>query len=398
MDKRNLRNLFVVSLDTENPSQLFAYEHFVRTHKYGSFFQSLRWKDLKSNWANEILIVRDAGGTIFGTVLILVKRLPLVGKSILYAPRGPVCDYQDTEVLQLLLQAVLSLKGKYHACLLRMDPCIADSDTLSIRQFLAQGFRFTPDMEDYRTVQIRHNYVLALEGKTEEEIFAAFHPKWRYNIRLAQRKGVLCRVCSRESLPEFYALLKTTGKRDGFTVRSLGYYEKMMDALGNYCRLYMCYYGDEALSGALAVQFAGKTCYVYGGSSNQNRNLMPNYLMQWRMIQWAIATHCRLYDFMGIPYFHDENHRNYGVYRFKKGFCGRVLSYAGEFDYLLSPLSGRLCRWYLERKRTQPVPVSPEESPAYANAYKFGVSPESPAHQAEKAPHGFPQSAFLVDK
>lgn len=93
----------------------------------------------------------------------------------------------------------------------------------------------------------------------------------------------------------------------------------------------MCYYNGEPLSGAVATQYAGKTCYVYGASTAQHRNVMPNYLMQWNMICWAVENGCSIYDFQGIPFYKNENHPNYGVYRFKQGFNGEVLTYAGEF-------------------------------------------------------------------
>ena len=123
----------------------------------------------------------------------------------------------------------------------------------------------------------------------------------------------------------------------------------MLDALGEHCRLYLCYHEGVPLSGAVATQFAGKTCYVYGASSNEHRNLMPNYLMQWTMIQWAIENGCFVYDFQGIPYYFDETHPNYGVYRFKRGFNGQVVVLAGEFDYVFSKSANE---WIHRAERT----------------------------------------------
>lgn len=364
--KKDAQDVYIVSLNMENAAEMSDYERFVSSHPRGSFFQSLRWLKLKSNWTHEVYVVKDTSGRIQGCALILIKRLPVLGQSMIYVPRGPVCDYQNPAVFSLLLDAVMALKQKYRGALLRLDPCIENTEVLEIQAFLQKGFLFTPDPGDYQTTQIRHNYVLELAGRTKDEVFSAFHPKWRYNIRVAQRRGVVCRICGEEALPAFYRLLEITGKRDGFTIRSYEYYQQMLNALGSYCRLYMCYLGEEALSGAITVQFAGKTSYVYGASSNTNRNLMPNYLMQWTMIQWAIEGNCRMYDFMGIPYFYDEAHPNYGVYRFKKGFNGRVLSYAGEFDFALSPIAGRALRWYLAQRRVQPAPVSPRTKPPQA--------------------------------
>lgn len=94
--------------------------------------------------------------------------------------------------------------------------------------------------------------------------------------------------------------------------------------------------------GAIATNYAGKTCYVYGASDNVYRNVMPNYLMQWEMIRWAVETGCTLYDFQGVSGNLDENGPMYGLYRFKKGFNGQLDEYAGEWNYTYRPVIGKL--------------------------------------------------------
>jgi len=340
-------------LDLNNPEKVSEYEAFVSGHKYGTFFQSLNWKDLKSNWKHEIFVARNTEKIVCGSALVLIQSLPipLLRKTMLYVPRGPVCDYQDSETFDALLESIFKLKKKYNACMLRADPCIEVGETELMDTFLKRGFVHKENPLDYTTAQIRHNYIIELGGRSADELLASFHQKWRYKIRVAARKGVECKICGVDKLPDFYKILKVTGARDGFTIRSIEYYQKMMECFGDKCRLYICYHGDEALSGAITVQYAGKTCYIYGASSNENRNLMPNYLMQWEMIKWAVEGGSHIYDFMGIPFYYDENHSNYGVYKFKKGFNGRVCSFVGEFDYLFSPLLGRLLRWYMTHLR-----------------------------------------------
>lgn len=329
---------------------LYEYESFVKSHKNGSFFQSLSWVRVKYNWSNEIIIVKEAD-KIVGSALLLIKPMPYVHGNFLYSPRGPVCDYDNVRVLNEIIKKVKWLAKKHDACMFRMDPCIENNDINHIRLFKSLGFAFKEEPDDYRTIQTRNNYVLDIEGKSEEEVFGSFHSKWRYNTRLSERKGVRCIIGSKDKLDDFYELMKVTGERDNFKIRSKEYFERVMDAFGDNCRLFMCYKDSTPLSGALTVQYAGKTCYVYGASSNESRNLMPNYLMQWTMIKWAIENKCKLYDFMGIPYYFDESHPNYGVYRFKKGFNGRVLSYAGEFDYVFTPFKSKVLQWYLSSGR-----------------------------------------------
>lgn len=318
-------------LNKTDKKAMEEYEAFVSSHKNGNFMQSLGWTKVKKDWEYEAVISRDEQGGIRGTALILIRRIPVLGCSFLYCPHGPVCDYGDRETLSDIFDAVELIRKQYKGYELRIDPCITQWDSYEAAVLKSFGFSFLENAPELTTIQSRNNYILKINGRSHDEIFESFHKKWRYNIRLAQRKGVECRICNLEYLDDFYALMVETGKRDGFAVRSKEYFKYMLEGLGEHCRLYICYYNGKPLSGAVAVQYAGKTCYVYGASTSEYRNVMPNYLMQWNMICWAVDNKCSIYDFQGIPFYNDEKHPNYGVYRFKKGFNGEVLTYAGEF-------------------------------------------------------------------
>ena len=374
MEKHN--QIHYEILNFNKPEICEEYERFVAGHENGSFMQSLKWRGVKRAWKCEGVAVRNSSGAICASMLILIKTLPVIGTSLLYSPRGPVCDLHDEALLSCLFDGAFFLSQKYRACAVRADPFVMEDDEAFLSFMRKRGFEFTPHMPDGCTAQTRENYVLDIKGKTPEELFARFKPKWRYNIRLAQRRGVICRPYSKERLNDFYRLMLETGKRDGFAVRSQEYFERMMDSLGGDCRLYLCYKDGTALSGAICVRYGGRTCYVYGASSNEGRSLMPNYLMQWRMIEWACESGCSLYDFMGIPHYDDQAHRNYGVYRFKQGFQGRVAVYAGEFTYVYSQKEMRLwnmCqkafsavqrgRYYFKRFLPGRKPVLPPDRP-----------------------------------
>ena len=177
------------------------------------------------------------------------------------------------------------------------------------------GFRRFYGPDGFETIQARFNYRLYLQGRTQEELLAGFTQKTRYNIRVAQKHGVEMKVVGPEYLDEFMRIYRTTGERDGFNTRPKEYFVRMMAALGVHCRLYMGFYQEKAVCGAIATNYAGKTCYVYGASDNAHRNVMPNYLMQWEM---------------------------YGLYRFKRGFGGQVDELAGEFNFVYKPVVSRL--------------------------------------------------------
>jgi lipid II:glycine glycyltransferase (peptidoglycan interpeptide bridge formation enzyme) len=273
---------------------------------------------------------------------VLIQRVPFLGTHLLYAPRGPVCDLRDEAALRELKAGADALARKYRAYLFKMDPDVSAEDGEFLALARSMGFRRFTGGDGFETIQARFNYRLDLRGHTEETLLAHFTQKTRYNIRLAQKHGVRVRVESPERLDGFMRLMEVTGRRDGFAVRPKSYFVRMLTALGDRARLYMAYYQDRPVSGAVAVNFAGKTAYVYGASDNESRQVMPNYLVQWEMLRWALESGCTLYDFQGVSGNLDESNPLYGLYRFKKGFNGRLDELAGEFDYVYRPLTERL--------------------------------------------------------
>ena len=102
-----------------------------------------------------------------------------------------------------------------------------------------------------------------------------------------------------------------------------------------HARLYMAFHEGQPIAGTLAIHYGDKVWYLYGASSNEHRNLMPNYLLQWSMIQWAVETGCSVYDFRGVSGDISEDNPLYGLYKFKKGFGGDFTEFVGEYDLVL---------------------------------------------------------------
>ncbi len=318
--------------------QYKEFVDFVADHKNSNFMQSLEWAALKSNWVHEIVVSRDEKGEIKGAMLILIQKVPVFKSGFLYAPHGPVCDFSDKETIADLLEGAKAVGKKYNGFLFKCDPIVLETAEEEIKNFTSLGFKYEAGRKDFQTLQPRFNYALTdIEGRTPEEEIMTFTQKTRYNIRVAEKHGVELRICDKSALPDFYRIFEVTAKRDNFILRPIEYYEKMLDCFGDKMRLYLCYYNGAPVSGAMCCQYARKTYYVFGASDNQYRNVMPNYLMQWGMIKWALEGNSRVYDFLGVPVNVDPESPMIGVYRFKKGFNGEVLGYVGEFDYVLKP-------------------------------------------------------------
>ena len=166
---------------------LNEYERYCSENINGSFTQSSCWTRVKDNWKNEYIIAKDKDGNKVGTMLILVKKIPFLKTSMLYAPRGPVCDFHDRNVLRLIFEQVKLIAKKHRAYTLKIDPLIDENDFQAIANLKELGFVYHGEKVGYENTQCRENYRIELKGRTAEEVFQSFKPKWRYNIRLAQR-------------------------------------------------------------------------------------------------------------------------------------------------------------------------------------------------------------------
>jgi lipid II:glycine glycyltransferase (peptidoglycan interpeptide bridge formation enzyme) len=191
-------------------------------------------------------------------------------------------------------------------------------------------------------VQPPDSVIINLEASCDK-LLAGMKPKWRYNVLLAGKKDVHVEVSSEEKLNEFYSLLQETAERDGIAIHSFEYYKTLFEICKNQnhnsiLRLYTAKHEGDILA-AIIVLFHGQhATYLYGASSNQKRNLMAAYTLQWRAIQDAKEAGCKNYDLFGIPPDENPNHPMAGLYRFKTGFGGQIIHRTGSWDYVYKPV------------------------------------------------------------
>ena len=329
------------------------YTEFLEKHERCNFQQSLEWGKVKTNWVKEVVLAEDENKNIIGSVCVWIRKMPIFG-NMMYASRGPVCDIHDKAVLEQITEGVRELGKKYKAFVFRMEPDIKKDDQ-EFRKIVEEiGYKIKDDAKDFKDeIQPRFVFRLDIKDKTEEEILKNCHQKTRYNIRLATKKGVVVKEGTRDDLKAFHKIMIETGSRDGFIIRSLEYFEKMYDELApKHMKLLMAYYNDEPISGIIPIMYGNKTWYLYGASSNAHRNLMPNYLLQWEMIKEAIQNKCDIYDFRGVSGVVDENHPQYGLYRFKKGFGAEFTEFIGEVYLPFKPLTYKLYKFAEKTFRT----------------------------------------------
>ena len=334
-------------LNKENKEEVKKYKEFVDNFSSTSLMQSMNWADVKKGWESEYVYLEEDGKIVMAMSLVIRK---IIGsKSMIYAPRGPVGDVYDIQKVKKITEEVDKIAKKYNAFVFRFDPERYYDEKLE-EMYVKEGYKVrNKKFGKNELIQPRYNMILNISGKTEEEVFKGYSEKTRYNVRVAKRKGVTVRYSRDvEDLKTFYNLYVVTGIRDKIASRPYDYFERMLNTFDeNHMRIYIAEFEGEALSAAIAINYGKKTFYLYGASSNEKRNLMPNYLMQQEMIEWAIETGCDLYDFGGVFILDKSN----GLYKFKEGFCRQegVTEFIGEIDKVYNRF------WYFAFTKLVPI-------------------------------------------
>jgi len=319
-----------------------AWDERIAAAPGGHLLQSWAWGELKARFGWQVR--RVAAGSACAQVLF--RPLPAGLGTIAYVPKGPAADLGDRVALESLLDAIAPLARQLRAICLKVEPNVEDNPE-TVAHLRALGFRPSP-----QTVQPRRTIVLDLAAEPEA-ILARMKSKTRYNIRLAGRRGVTVRPGGADDLSAFYRLMEITARRDGFGIHSRAYYEAVYHLFiaPGQGRLLLAEYEGRLLAGLIVLAFGGTAIYMYGASSDAHRNRMPTYLLQWEAIRWAKERGCRTYDLWGVP---DEEEATleaeftrrrdglWGVYRFKRGFGGRLVRSVGAWDRVYAPLRYRL--------------------------------------------------------
>lgn len=326
------------------------WDAVVAAHPAAHLLQTTAWGRLKSEfgWAAEVVRAGDAGA------LVLYRRLPL-GLSLAYVPRGPLLAWADPAPAAALLAALDQAARRRGAICLKWEPELDDAPEHRAR-LTGLGFRPSP-----HTVQPQRSLVIDLRPD-EAGLLAAMKPKTRYNIGLARKKDVTARLAAAPADVElFVALMAETGRRDGFGVHTPDYYRRayaLFAPLGQ-CALVLAEYGGVALAGVMAFALGPRSWYFYGASSDRERQRMAPYLAQWEAMRWAKAQGAASYDLWGVPDadeaaleagFETRHDGLWGIYRFKRGFGGRLVRTVGAWDRVYNPLLYRAYLLYLRQR------------------------------------------------
>jgi peptidoglycan pentaglycine glycine transferase (the first glycine) len=298
--------------------------------------QSWAWGDFKSRWgwtAQRWALMGDDGSP---RALIQLLRRAIGPLCALYVPKGPTTAPDPASYAQAL--AWLERLARAQRALwvkLDGDPLSPAFGLSQARDLLRRRSWFLSPNQ----VQFRNTAHTDLRG-SDDDLLARMKPKWRYNIRLAEKRGVTVRMAQPDDDALLYRLYAETAARDGFVIREQPYYRdawRAMNATG-----FIAERAGEPLAGLVLFTFADRAWYFYGMSRSEGREHMPNHLLQWTAMRWARDQGCRVYDWWGAPERLDESDPLWGVYRFKEGFGAQFVEGLGAWDYAPSRLLYRL--------------------------------------------------------
>ena len=378
------------------------YRDFWENHPLKSFLSAPEISQLrkKQNWESSYVGVREDGSLVAATMLLSHKRH--FQKWEFYSPRGLLLDFKNKDLLTFFIMELGKYIKENHGYIFRVDPYLiykqrdidgvlvekGENHTKAVQTLLELGFKKVPtDQEE----QASWMFSLNLEGKSSDEIFKEFQSSTRNHIKKTEKFGIRVREISYDELDDFYKIMVETGKRKGFAVRSLSYFQEMYQLFHDRNEVkffitdinlkdYQKTLEEEkeekisklekmkdkkegarksleeeissldkrleetleiihntgsdiiTLSGSMFMLIKPEVVFLAGGNYEEYMKFNSQYLIQWELIKYGIENGFLKHNFYGIPAGLDKNSKDYGIYEFKKRFNGYVEELIGEYE------------------------------------------------------------------
>jgi lipid II:glycine glycyltransferase (peptidoglycan interpeptide bridge formation enzyme) len=341
--------------------------HLLQTWEWGQVKSRYGWQPFHLVWDDQtcqvLKIWQVSEKDPLAAALVLVRAIPIRGFAarlcVVYVPKGPLLDWNNTSLRDRVLHDLLAFARRKGAIFLKIDPDVRlgtgipntpedQPDPLGQSLFStlqSQGWRFSQDQIQYR------NTIAFDLSPSEDEMLSRMKQKTRYNVRLAERKGVVVRVGTDADLEMLYHMYAETSVRDGFVIREQKYYLDLWQTFMQAGMLepLIAEVDGEPVAGVMIFRFAGTAYYLNGMSRDAHREKMPNYLLQWEAARRAKAARCTVYDLWGAPDVFDESDSMWSVFRFKEGLGGEVVRFIGAWDLPVQPMTYKLYMQILPR-------------------------------------------------
>lgn len=331
--------------------------HLLQTWEWGQVKRRFGWEPQTKTWQNE-------DGSLAAAALILGRTVAIPGLParlrVLYVPKGPLLrDWEQVGLRRQVLGDLRELAVKQGAIFIKIDPDVrlgtgipgsAQDSVDAVGEsvccdLLNLGWRYSSEQVQFR------NTVLVDLQPPPEDLLERMKQKTRYNIRLAERKGVTVRLASLDDLDLLYRMYTETALRDGFVIREREYYLTVWKIFlqAGMLEPLIAEVESQPVAGVVIFRFASQAYYMHGMSLPVHREKMPNYLLQWEAMLRARQAGCSVYDLWGAPDEFQTGDAMWGVYRFKEGLGGKLVRYIGAWDLPVRTFSYRVYMDFLPR-------------------------------------------------
>ncbi len=323
-----------------SPLTTLPHHHILQAWEWGEFKARWGWTPTRLQWTNE--------GTPVAAAQILRRAIPRTPFGIGYIPKGPLFNDNDLYLSEQVLTDIEAEARKLRCLFIKIDADIpADNTTLGAMLTRRGWCRGEP-------IQFPNTGIVDLRPD-EATLLANMKQKWRYNIRLAERRGVVIQDGTPADFTAFYQLYAETAARDGFLIRPEAYYLDLWCSFAEkgLAHLLLARVEGDAVAGMMLFRFGERVWYFYGASSDRHRDTMPNHALQWAAIRWSKSVGATEYDLWGAPTeLEDPNDDMAGVWRFKTGFNAEFRPHIGAWDFPVNPLAYRLYTQGIPRLRS----------------------------------------------
>jgi len=246
------------------------------------------------------------------------KTVPLLGSTV-KIPRAklPVDFYS----LENFIKKTNAFMVKIEPDVLVDNPKSAELiDLFEENGFHRDGWTLNPS----KTIQIDLT-------RSQEELLTSLEKDTRYNIHLAERKGV--KVKQTDNFDELKNLYLETARRKGFwpakqelqTLWEVFSKEKSATIL-------TAFYENKPIASTLLLFTEKLGQYQHAASLDQHRNVMAPYLLLWESVKFLKKKGCTVFDLEGLYDSRYKSTKNWkGFSLFKTGFGGEEVEYLGSF-------------------------------------------------------------------
>lgn len=348
------------------------HPHLLQTWEWSQVKAPGGWQTMPMFWSSQGQADSSRQpDKVEAAAMVLRRGLPVRGFAskmcVLYVPRGPLLDWDQPALRRRVLNDLEELARQQGAIFIKMDPDVLLGTGIPGTEAaveMAGGQAVVADLRERgwflspEQIQFRNTVMIDL-SPSEEQLLANMKQKTRYNLRLAQKKGVSVRLGTLEDLPLLYRMYAETSVRDEFVIREESYYQlvwrtfmgnpALPGALQPFSEPLIAEVEGQAIAAVSVFYFAGQAIYLFGMSRPAQREKMPNYLLQWEAMRRAKSLGCSLYNLWGAPNEFNEQDSLWGVFRFKEGLGGTVWRTPGAWDFTPRPLLHRLYTQALPR-------------------------------------------------